>query len=83
MSENTIPLTLEFGYSLESQTLSFIFIVQKCRGGMELLFQNRKSFQIDVPLPSTGVLRVRELLPFIRDVVKPDRPELFMQEETM
>lgn len=50
---------------------------------MELLFQNRKSFQIDVPLPSTGVLRVRELLPFIRDVVKPDRPELFMQEETM
>ena len=52
-------------------------------GGMELLFQNRKSIQIQVPLPVAGVLRVRELLPFIRDEVKPERPELFMQEGTM
>lgn len=51
---------------------------------MELLFHNRKSIQIHVPLPATGKsLRVCELLPYIRDVIKPDRPELFMQEETM
>lgn len=54
-----------------------------CSGGMELLFQNRKSFKINVSVPENGVLRIRELLPFIRDEVKPERPELFMQEETM
>ncbi len=52
-------------------------------GGMEILFQNRKYLQINVPMPQNGSLSVRELLPFIRDVVKPERPELFMQEETM
>lgn len=51
---------------------------------MELLFQNQKSIQIHVPLPTNGEsLLVRDLLPYIRDVIKPDRPELFMQEETM
>lgn len=49
---------------------------------MELLFQNRKSIKINVPVSENG-LRIRELLPFIRDEVKPDRPELFMQEDTM
>lgn len=51
---------------------------------MELLFQNRKKIEIEVPEPINGQpLKIRELLPFIRDQVKPDRPELFMQEETM
>ena len=53
-------------------------------GGMELLFQNRKSMQIQVPLKeATAALKVRDLLPFIRDEIKPERPELFMQEDTM
>lgn len=51
---------------------------------MELLFQNRKSIQIQVPVQqNTSVLKVRDLLRFIRDEVKPERPELFMQEDTM
>lgn len=49
---------------------------------MELLFQNKKSININVPVPEGG-LKIRHLLPFIRDEVKPDRPELFMQEDTM
>jgi hypothetical protein len=49
---------------------------------MELLFQNRKSIKINVPVPESG-LKIRNLLPFIRDEIKPDRPELFMQEDTM
>lgn len=63
----------------------FIFNLIYCySGGMELLFQNRKSININVPIPEGGRgLKIRNLLPFIRDEVKPDRPELFMQEDTM
>lgn len=51
---------------------------------MEHLFQGRKCIEIQVPVPVDGAaLSVRDLLVFIRDEVKPDRPELFMQEETM
>ena len=51
---------------------------------MELLFQNRKSIAIQVPRKGdTSTLKVRDLLPFIRDEIKPERPELFMQEDTM
>ena len=79
-----IPLTLEFGYA---EVFFFVNIVMNnfyFSGGMELLFRNSKKIEISVPKPSNGQpLRIRELLPFIRDEVKPDRPELFMQEETM
>jgi len=51
---------------------------------MELLFRNQKTLKIEVPLVKEHqVLRIRDLLPFIRDHIKPDRPELFMQEDTM
>lgn len=63
----------------------FIFnLIYYYSGGMELLFQNRKSININVPIPEgERGLKIRNLLPFIRDEVKPDRPELFMQEDTM
>ena len=51
---------------------------------MELLFKNEKSLKIQCPtVNSEEPLRIRHLLPFIRDHIKPDRPELFMQENTM
>lgn len=51
---------------------------------MELLFQNRKSVQIQIPKKfQSESLKVRDLLIFIRDEVKPERPELFMQDDTM
>lgn len=84
MAANFIPLTLEFGYSkaFNIKRLSLLITLSISSGGMELLFQNRKSIKINVPVPEGG-LRIRELLSFIRDEVKPDRPELFMQEDTM
>lgn len=51
---------------------------------MELLFQNRKSIQIQVPVKQdSSSLKVSDLLCFIRDEIKPERQELFMQEDTM
>lgn len=51
---------------------------------MELLFKNQKTMQIQVPEPADGSdLTIQQLLLFIRDTIKPDRPELFLQNETM
>lgn len=51
---------------------------------MELLFKNQKRIEIKVPLANDGdQLKISEVLKFIRDEVKPDRPELFMQNDTM
>lgn len=53
-------------------------------GGMELLFRGQKSMKVEVPGPADGsTLTVQDLLFFIRDTVKPDRPELFLQNDTM
>jgi len=84
MATNSIPLILEFGYSkvFNIKWFSSLFTFSVYSGGMELLFQNRKSIKINVPVPEGG-LKIRELLSFIRDEVKPERPELFMQEDTM
>lgn len=51
---------------------------------MELLFKNQKRIEIKVPLVNEGdQLKIFQVLKFIRDEVKPDRPELFMQDDTM
>lgn len=69
-------------HSYHSSLIS-LTLFRFCSGGMELLFQNQKSIKITVPVPEGGGLRIRQLLRFIRDEIKPERPELFMQEDTM
>ena len=51
---------------------------------MELLFKNQKSMKVEVPEPVDGSeLTIQHLLFFVRDTIKPDRPELFLQNDTM
>jgi hypothetical protein len=55
-----------------------------CSGGMELLFKGQRSMKVQVPEPVDGSdLTIQHLLLFVRDTIKPDRPELFLQNETM
>lgn len=50
-------------------------------GGLELLFGNKKSYEVDVPTENNTAeaLTVRQLLPWARDNLLKDRPELFMK----
>jgi hypothetical protein len=53
-------------------------------GGMELLFGGRRRIDVAVPrCPGEGQVTVQDLLKYIRDFLHPDRPELFMQQDTM
>ncbi|KAI9142008.1 ubiquitin-related modifier 1-like protein [Paraphysoderma sedebokerense] len=55
-------------------------------GGMELLFDNIKSMAITLPETSEyeeGKCSIRQLLPYIRDNILKERPELFMDGETV
>lgn len=50
-------------------------------GGLELLFEKRK--QIDLAVPLKEGFPLKDLLKYIRDKELKERPELFMQEETI
>ncbi|XP_076454549.1 ubiquitin-related modifier 1-like [Babylonia areolata] len=50
-------------------------------GGAELLFANVKKH--DVQLPASQKWDVKSLLPWIRDNLLKERPELFMQGDTV
>ncbi|GBG00417.1 hypothetical protein Rsub_13179 [Raphidocelis subcapitata] len=50
-------------------------------GGLELLFGNQKNY--DVEVPADGSLTVRQLLPWARDNLLQDRPELFMKGDSV
>eukprot|EP00879_Flechtneria_rotunda_P009744 GHRR01010193.1.p3 GENE.GHRR01010193.1~~GHRR01010193.1.p3 ORF type:complete len:100 (+),score=25.01 GHRR01010193.1:161-460(+) len=50
-------------------------------GGLELLFGKQKEYSVDVP--ANGQLTVGQLLPWTRDQLLKDRPELFMKGDTV
>ncbi|KAK7095109.1 ubiquitin-related modifier 1-like [Littorina saxatilis] len=50
-------------------------------GGAELLFANQKKHSIE--LPGSQKWDVKSLLPWIRDNLLQERPELFMQGDTV
>ncbi|KAI8475441.1 MAG: ubiquitin-related modifier 1 [Monoraphidium minutum] len=52
-------------------------------GGLELLFGNKKNYEVDVPADGGDALTVRHLLPWARDNLLRDRPELFMKGESV
>ncbi|KAI9105702.1 ubiquitin-related modifier 1 [Phlyctochytrium arcticum] len=56
-------------------------------GGMELLFNNEKEIQAVLstsdPHFASGPISIRQLLPWVRDNLLKERPELFMQGETV
>jgi ubiquitin related modifier 1 len=49
-------------------------------GGMELLFDNAKKLNVEVP---DTIATMKDLLPWIRDSKLKQRPELFMQGSTV
>ena len=51
-------------------------------GGAELLFDKVKEHKVDLPLLET-LWTIRSLLPWVRDNLLRERPELFMQGETV
>lgn len=51
-------------------------------GGLELLFDRRKDINSDVP-QSSGKLSIRQLLPWMRDHLLSERPELFMKDDSV
>lgn len=51
-------------------------------GGLELLFGNQKSYEVDMPADGSP-LTVRQLLPWARDNLLKDRPELFMKGDSV
>lgn len=55
------------------------------RGGLELLFGNKRAHQIQLPKQAQDGkdLCIRQLLPYIRDNLLTERQELFMQGDTM
>lgn len=52
-------------------------------GGLELLFDRQKDVAADVPEVAGGKLDVRHLLPWMRDNLLTERPELFMKEDSV
>ncbi|WIA17523.1 hypothetical protein OEZ86_014616 [Tetradesmus obliquus] len=50
-------------------------------GGLELLFGNQKEYAVDVPCSEQ--LTVGKLLPWTRDQLLKDRPELFMKGDSV
>lgn len=52
-------------------------------GGLELLFDKHKELEADVPVPSSGKLTIRQLLPWMRDHLLTERPELFMKDDSV
>ncbi|KNE66382.1 hypothetical protein AMAG_11525 [Allomyces macrogynus ATCC 38327] len=51
-------------------------------GGMELLFGGTKAVTVDVPLKA-GAATMRDLLPWMRDHLLKERPELFMDGDSV
>ncbi|KAL7747299.1 aspartate-semialdehyde dehydrogenase [Sorochytrium milnesiophthora] len=51
-------------------------------GGMELLFDNVKSKTVELPMDE-GKATMRDLLPWIRDNLLKERPDLFLDGETV
>lgn len=51
-------------------------------GGLELLFSNQKCYPVDIP-DAEGRFTVADLLPWARDNLLKNRPELFMKGDTV
>lgn len=55
-----------------------------CRsGGLELLFDNQRSMEVEIPMDRDEQLTVREAMAWMRDNVLVERPEMFMKGDTM
>ena len=53
-----------------------------CSGGLEILFKNEKACDVHFPSPD-GRATVGQLLPWARDHLLTERPELFMKGSTV
>ncbi|KAI9591809.1 ubiquitin-related modifier 1 [Syncephalis fuscata] len=51
-------------------------------GGMELLFDQQREISVELPA-AANVATMRDLLPWIREELLKERPELFMQGDTV
>lgn len=69
-------LIAEFGYHAFHE-----IYLRNVRGGMELLFENKREISIDLASPSNP--NIQDLLVHMRDNLLKERPELFMQGNTM
>lgn len=53
-------------------------------GGLEILFDHKKKQKVVLEhIGDDGVLPLRDLLEYMRDNLLTDRPELFMQQDTV
>lgn len=52
-------------------------------GGAELLFNRIKTHNIELPMNEGGDWRIRDLIKWIRDNLLCERPELFVQGESV
>lgn len=53
-----------------------------CSGGLELLFDNKKTLSLSVPTED-GVLTLNQLIVYIRDNCLKERPELFVADDSV
>jgi len=53
-----------------------------CSGGLDILFSNAKACAVDFPAPD-GRATVGQLLPWARDTLLTERPELFMKGDSV
>eukprot|EP00293_Proteomonas_sulcata_P016958 CAMPEP_0184302110 /NCGR_PEP_ID=MMETSP1049-20130417/12169_1 /TAXON_ID=77928 /ORGANISM="Proteomonas sulcata, Strain CCMP704" /LENGTH=89 /DNA_ID=CAMNT_0026613311 /DNA_START=151 /DNA_END=420 /DNA_ORIENTATION=- len=51
-------------------------------GGLELLFQNQKKFEVSLP-KRPNAPTIKELIAFLKEKHIKDRPEMFVQGETV
>lgn len=54
-----------------------------CSGGLEALFGNQKELEMEMDVPPNGDLNVGAAMVWARDNLLQERPELFMQGDTM
>lgn len=52
-------------------------------GGLELLFDNKKIHDVDIPTESSGPLTIRDVLNWTKVNLLKERPELFMKGDAV
>ena len=59
-----------------------IHVSMSCSGGMELLFDNHRNVEVNIPAKG-DILTVRETMAWMRDNLLKERPEMFMKGDTI
>ena len=65
-----MKVVVEFGY--------FVVFDFNCRGGMDILFKNRKTIEIDCPFQT-----VQDLIIYLKDKELSERAELFVDGDEL